>query len=239
MMMKLTRLTMALVAVSLLAPVGSFSGPRSADAAERPFTRNFPRCTLTPTGRNRYMILEPGYQLVLEGDDDGTAVRLVITVLDQTEMVGDVETRIVEERETEDGELSEVSQNFFAFCAENASFFYFGEQVDFYENGQVVNHDGSWRADEGGAKFGLQMAGLPLYGARYFQEFAPDVAEDRAEIVSLKEVVETPAGRFRGCLKTRETTLLEPDLKEFKFYAPGVGLIKDGELELVSSGNVN
>jgi hypothetical protein len=182
------------------------------------------------------MILEPGYRLVLEGDDDGEAVRLEILVLEETETVGDVVTRVVEERETKDGELFEVSRNYFAFCVENASFFYFGEEVDFYENGEVVSHEGSWRADEGDAKYGLQMPGLPLYGSRYYQEVAPDVAEDRAEILSLKEVEETPAGRFTRCLKVRETTPLEPDAREFKLYAPGVGLIKDADLELVEFG---
>jgi len=71
-----------------------------------------------------------------------------------------------------------------------------------------------------------------LLGARYFQEIAPEVAMDRAEITSLTEVVETPAGTFKKCLKTRETTPLEPDAEEFKWYAPGIGLIQDGVLKL-------
>jgi hypothetical protein len=108
--------------------------------------------------------------------------------------------------------------------------------VDFYENDQVVSHEGTWHAGVGGAKAGLQMAGLILLGARYFQEVAPRVAMDRAEIVSMDEVVRTPAGRFADVLKTRETTPLEPGTVELKYYAPGVGLIKDGELELVSYG---
>jgi hypothetical protein len=32
-----------------------------------------------------------------------------------------------------------------------------------------------------------------------------------------------PAGTFHNCLKSKETTPLEPDLLEYKFYAPGVG----------------
>src|SRR5690349_6549209 len=49
---------------------------------------------LTSTGRNPFFILEPGYQLVLEGGNE----RLTVTVLDDTKMVDGVETRVVEER---------------------------------------------------------------------------------------------------------------------------------------------
>src|SRR5438128_2154131 len=65
---------------------------------------------LTSRGKNPYFILEPGYQLVLEGGKE----RLVISVLNETKMVDGVETRIVEERETKNGKLVEVSRNFFA-----------------------------------------------------------------------------------------------------------------------------
>jgi len=45
--------------------------------------------------------------------------------------------------------------------------------------------------------------------------------------------LDTPAGVFTGVLKTEETTPLEPGEKEYKFYAPGVGLIQDNTLMLV------
>src|SRR5262245_57995974 len=81
---------------------------------------------LVSTGRNPFFVLEPGYQLVLEGDGD----QLVITVLDQTRVVAGVETRVVEERESEKGQLAEVSRNFFAISKRTNSVFYFGEEVD-------------------------------------------------------------------------------------------------------------
>jgi len=77
------------------------------------------------------------------------------------------------------------------------------------------------------------MPGLPLIKARYFQEIAPKVAMDRAEILSLSETVKTPAGVFTNALKTEETTPLEPLAKEAKYYARDVGLIQDGDLKLV------
>ena len=190
------------------------------------------KCNFSSIGRNQYFILEPGYQLTLEGVEDEDSVKLVTTVLARTEKVGNVEARIVEERETVNDKLTEISRNFFAFCTQTNSVFYFGEDVDIYENGIVVNHNGSWKADSGNAKAGLMIPGIILLGAKYYQEIAPDVAMDRAEILSDKEILQTPAGRFENCLKTEETTPLEPKAKEYKFYAPGIGLIKDGNLLL-------
>jgi hypothetical protein len=80
------------------------------------------------------------------------------------------------------------------------------------------------------------MPGQPLIGARYYQELAPKVAMDRAEVISLTDSMETAAGKFEGVLVTEETTPLEPDDKERKHYAAGVGLIKDGPMNLVRHG---
>ncbi len=187
---------------------------------------------LSATGRNPYFILEPGYQLVLEEGKE----RLTVTVLDETKTVAGVETRLVEERETKDGKLVEVSRNYFAISKRTNSAFYFGEDVDVYESGNVVSHKGAWLAGVKGAKFGLMMPGQVLLMARYYQEIAPGVAMDRAEIVSLSETVKTPAGEFKGCLKTEETTPLEPRNKEYKYYASEVGLVRDGSLKLVKYG---
>ena len=51
---------------------------------------------LSSTGRNRYFVLEPGFQLVLEGKEGGKTTVLTITVLNDTKMVDGVETRVVE-----------------------------------------------------------------------------------------------------------------------------------------------
>ena len=189
---------------------------------------------LSATGRNPYFVLEPGYRLILEGGKE----RLVITVLDETKTVDGVETRVVEERETKDGKLVEVSRNYFAISNRTNSVFYFGEDVDIYKGDRVASHEGAWLSGISGARFGLMMPGQALLKARYFQEIAPDVAMDRAEIVSMDEAVKTAAGVFSNCLKVEETTPLEPGNREYKYYAPGVGLLQDGSLKLVKYGNV-
>lgn len=203
-------------------------------AQEERWTDTFPReaYDFASTGRNPYFVLEPGYRLVLEGEEDGETISLIITVLDETRVVDGVETRVVEERESVGGELEEVSRNFFAICRRTNAVFYFGEEVDIYSGGRIVRHEGAWLSGEGGARFGLMMPGLPLLGAAYYQEIAPDVAMDRARIVSVAERFECPAGTFENCLKTEESTPLERG-HEFKYYAPGIGLVRDGACVLV------
>lgn len=85
---------------------------------------------LSSTGVNPYFVLQPGYQLILEGKEGQREVHLEITVLDETKMVDGVHTRVVEERESADGKLVEVSRNFFAISQRTNSVFYFGEDVE-------------------------------------------------------------------------------------------------------------
>jgi hypothetical protein len=189
-------------------------------------------CTLEPTGRNKYFILEPGFQLALEGKNE----KVTILVLDETREVDGVTTRVVEEREWKYDNLIEVSRNFFAFCKETNDVFYFGEEVDMYTDGILVSHRGAWIAGEKDARAGLIMPGNPSVSMKYYQEIAPDVAMDRAEIVGLDDTLDTPAGSFSDCLKTQEGTALNPLEREYKTYAPGIGLIQDEQLLLTGYG---
>jgi hypothetical protein len=59
---------------------------------------------------------------------------------------------------------------------------------------------------------------------------------DRVEIVSDREKIAVPAGTFENCVHTLETSPLEKGLKDHKWYAPGVGQVKDGDMVLVKYG---
>lgn len=193
-------------------------------------------CTFSATGSNPYFILEPNYRQVLVGNESGAAVEQTITVLNETREVNGTETRVVEERETEDGELLEISRNFFAICDETNSVFYFGEDVDDYENGAIVGHGGAWLVGEDNNKAGLIMPGTVLLGAKYYQEIAPDIAVDRAEIIETDGELVVPAGSFDDVLVISESNPLEPGVGELKYYAPGVGILQDEDLKLVEYG---
>lgn len=220
--------------------------PAPASGKKRPFTDEFPLgdCAAlvnsTAAGaRNRYFPLEIGrvwelsnQECVDAGDcDDLEEVR--ITVLNATEMVNGVLTRVVEEREWENGALDEVSLNFFAECQGTEDVYYFGEDV---EDGSGNPLPDGWRAGVNGAKPGLIFpGGAFLLGARYFTELAPGVALDRAEHKAMGLEVTVPAGTFHDCVMVLDTDALEKSKKgDKKVYCPGTGMVMDEELVLTS-----
>jgi len=191
--------------------------------------------TPAPTAENRFFVLKPGYELVLEGGNE----KVVMTVLDETKQIGETTTQIVEEREEKDGELAEVSRNYYAVSEKTGDVWYFGEDVQILKDGKVVSNSGSWRAGEKDAKPGLMMPGAPSHGLKYSQENAPGEAMDRVEIVGMDETIKTPAGTFTQCVKTEETSALRPEEKSIKTYAPGIGLVQDKDLLLTRYRLVN
>jgi len=231
--------SLPLVAVTLLLALPA-PAPAQEDFTEEFFIED---CSFSNQGRdNRFWSLHPGDQLVLEGEDEGETVEVTITVLPETETVQfttvhghqmTVHTRVIQERELVGGELAEVSRNFFARCRQTNDIFYFGEDVDIYEEGEIVSHEGAWRAGEDDAQPGIIMPGTVLLGARYFQEIAPDVALDQAENTGVHLDVEVPAGAFERCVQVMETSPLDPDAESEKLYCPGVGLVVDDATELV------
>ena len=194
------------------------------------------RCTFTTTGGNPYFPLWPGYALLLEGEeeDEGELIEIssLNTVLADTEMVDGVRTRVYEERESEDGELVEVSRNFMAYCRETGDVWYFGEDVDIYEDGEIVSHEGAWRAGANNALPGIFMPADPQVGQIFAQELAPGVAEDEAELVAAGETVDVALGTFTDTIRFLERSPLDGGTS-VKIYAREVGLLVDEPLERV------
>jgi len=199
------------------------------------YQADFPvdRSRLGTKGSNPYFNLTPGYQLSFrQGNDNAT-----LTVLNQTKSIDGVEARVMEVRETGNGKLAELTRDYFAIDSATNDVYYMGEDVDLYRDGKVVSHEGAWLSGVKGAKFGLMMPGKPRVGQRFYQEQAPGVDMDRAEIVSDHEKVVTPAGTFERCMHVLETNPLEKGTADHKWYAPGVGLVKDGDMLLVRYGS--
>jgi hypothetical protein len=194
---------------------------------------------------NSYFPLPVGQQWVLTGKEQGQTIGLQITVFDETETFFQgrkrVTTRVVEETEWEDtngngvideGEdLIEASLNYFA-QTDDGTVCYFGEDVDIYEGGIIVSHEGSWRADAPGHAPGIFMPAEPEVGMTFQQEVAPGIAEDEATIVGIG-TVKVPAGTFENAVRVRDFNPLDGS-KGFKWYAPNVGLVVDGPVKLVS-----
>jgi len=220
--------------------------------ADDDYTDEFPLgdCRFKPQGGNAYFQLSPArqayysnYRCVDMGECDELE-ELWITVLPEIrkiplEIDGEtvsVHARVVEEYETADGELAEISRNFFSTCKAMNDVYYFGEDVDIYEDGELASHDGAWLAGENGNQPGIIMPDRAfLLGARYYQEIAPGVAEDRAEHTDAGLTVEVPAGVFEDCVEVTENSTLDPGAESVKIYCPGIGLVMDDELELIAT----
>jgi len=226
------------ISAAIMAPAIGLAGNDSAPSANlnpRDFSTNidnplFPLSTLGPKtfeGQDT----DPDTGQVIE-------TRLESVVLGKSRKVAGVEVLVLEEKAFADGELVERALDFFA-QHEDGTVYYFGEAVDNYENGRIVNHDGSWLAGKNGAEPGIIMPADPVVGQTFNQENAPGVAQDQSRVLALDETVKTPAGKFKGCAKFEDTNPLDPQsTAEFKWYCPDVGLVRDedaeGFIELVS-----
>ncbi|HET9512392.1 MAG TPA: hypothetical protein VFO95_00585 [Gemmatimonadales bacterium] len=184
----------------------------------------------TAGSTNPWFPLQVGNVWRYEGEEDGEPAELTITVLNQTETVAGVVTRVVEEREELDGELVEVSRNYFA-QASDGTVCYFGEAVDIYHDDGSVTHEGAWRADQPGNAPGIAMPASPTPGVKFQMEAAPGIAEDEGTVVGTGKVT-VPAGTFTRTIRVREANPLDGD-KGYKWYAHGTGLLIDGPVKLV------
>jgi hypothetical protein len=185
------------------------------------------RKNLGPVGHNAYFPLTTGLKLHLT---DGHET-VIVSVLDETKVVDGVETRVVEEYETRAGVLVEISRNYFAVDKIRGDVYYFGEDVEIYEDGKVVSNDGAWHSGVDGAKFGLIMPGRPGVGDKFYLEMAPGAVE-RVEIASVDTRLETPARHFSNVVHAREYNELDGGTSE-KWYAPGIGMVGDDGMRVV------
>ena len=202
---------------------------------------NIGDCNFSTIDTNPYFILQPGYQLVFAGIEDNEPLIVTVTVSNDTKVVGEgIVVRTVKERtvDSKTGDLKELTKDYFAICEQTNSVYYFGEDVNNYEDGKLVDHEGSWLHDSDNARAGLIMPGTILLGSRYYQEIAPDVALDKAEIVNMNQTVKVPAGSFDNVIKMIETNDLEPGIEEANLHARGVGQVIDNDMKLVRYGYI-
>src|SRR3954454_1978906 len=182
---------------------------------------------------NRYWPMRPGARWVYESvDADGTAQHVEVTVLDETNTgAAGIDARVVHDVVTQDGATAEDTRDFYAQDADG-NIWYLGEQTSDSPPGEPPSTEGSWEAGVDGAQPGVAVPADPRPGLAYRQEHLAGEAEDAAVVLSTDEQVQTPTGTYTGALLTRETTPLEPDVAELKFYVPGVGQL----LTLQTSG---
>jgi hypothetical protein len=174
--------------------------------------------TVTP---NPYFPLIPGTGWIYEGGDE----TIIVTVTDDTKQILGITCIVVKDVVKENGGVIEETDDWYA-QDKVGNVWYFGEIARNYENGELVDIEGSWKAGVDGAKPGILMKAAPHLGDVYRQEFSLGDAEDIGEILSLTGTETVPAASCSGnCLVTKDYSPLEPDAVENKYYAPTIGLI--------------
>ena len=173
---------------------------------------------------NPYFPLPPGRTLVYEGQTSEGFNHSDFIITRKTKVIMGVTCIEVHDTVKLDGKLAEDTVDWFAQDAEG-NVWYFGENTGELVDGRFVTLDGTFTAGVKNDKPGIIMKAHPMIGDFYRQEFSLDNAEDFAEVNGLNETVTAgrPQRTFTHCLKTTETTPLETNLLEYKFYAPGIG----------------
>jgi hypothetical protein len=181
---------------------------------------------------NPYFPMVPGSRRVFrETDAQGGVRRVVVTVTKATKTIIGIETRVVHDIVTEDGQVTEDTYDWYAQDSQG-TLWYMGEDTKEYENGKLKTTEGSWQAGVDDAQPGIIIPAHPKPGMTYREEYFAGQAEDGAEILSLNAHAKVPYGTFDHVLQTRNYTPLEPDLVEEKFYVSGVGPV----LEITVTG---
>jgi hypothetical protein len=173
---------------------------------------------------NPYFPLVPGKTFIYEDHFAGSLMRDQFAVTRNTRVIAGVTCVEVHDSVFTDGALTEDTLDWFAQDMDG-NVWYFGENTQELEDGLITTIEGTFMAGVNGDKPGIVMKAHPAVGDFYRQEFSLGNAEDYAETLSLNESVRVPFGSFDHCLRSQETTPLEPDLLEDKFYAPGVGSV--------------
>ncbi len=168
-------------------------------------------------------------QDILEGTEAGAKIRVERTLLPKKhktfQIAGQkIDSLVMEDREFKDGKLAEVTLDYFAQDDEG-NVYYLGEDVDEYENGKVVNHEGAWLLGKDTQNPGVIIPAHPKVGDKFKSEDVNKEIYEEDEIVSVSETVSVPAGTYENCVKVKET--LADGTTEFKFHAPGVGWVRE------------
>lgn len=188
---------------------------------------------------NKYLPLAKFDRCVLEGEEDGAEIRVVRTLLDRTEpfrVDGEtVRVAIIKDKAFEDGELVERTLDYFG-QATNGAVYYFGEDVDDIEDGEVVGHEGQWRYGRDTNVLGVAMPHDPQVGDEWYFEFVPGITIERDRMIKRIDQKTVNGETYDDVIRIRE--FQDPGNEvEDKLYARGVGNIRelppDGKVDLV------
>jgi hypothetical protein len=173
---------------------------------------------------NPYWPMKPGTRWIYRGVEEGESPQDIVIVATATtkKLANGITARVVRDTARSEGQIVEDTVDWYAQDS-RGNVWYMGEQTAEFENGKVVSRAGSWEAGKDGAMPGIMIPAQPEVGQKYRQEYKKSAAEDNGEVLATSNMVEVKAGQYKGALVTMDTSTIEPDVVEFKFYAPNVG----------------
>ena len=181
---------------------------------------------------NTYLPLIPGTKLTYEAETEDGVETIITEVLNTTRVVDGVECVVFNDQVFLDGLLIEDTNDWFAQDDEG-NVWYMGEEVINYEYDDDDNligtdNDGAWEAGVDDALPGIVMWADPEAGVSYYQEYYEDEAEDMVMVVAAGVGVELEGSTtYEDCLQILDWNPLDPAVLEYKYFAPGVGLVKE------------
>jgi hypothetical protein len=162
-------------------------------------------------------------QVIQLGEEASESLRIEVTLLPDTRTIEwkgqRVEAAVSQFVAYLDGRIAEVALDYFA-QADDGAVWYFGEEVDNYEDGQIADHEGAWLAGRDGPP-GMIMPADPEVGDVYRPENIPDLVFEEVTVQAVGEAVDGPTGPVEGAVLVEEH-LMDGTI-EHKVFAPGYG----------------
>jgi len=184
---------------------------------------------------NPYLPLVPGTEWVYEAEDE----TVTVVVTEKTKLIEGITCIVVTDVVEEDDVLLENTDDWFAqdlsgnvwYCGEIAENFELFDGDD-PEEPELVDTEGSWKSGRDSAKAGILIPAEPEIGEVFRSEILLGDAEDAVEVISLTGTETSPAESCtETCLVTLDFSPLDPGVEENKYYAPGIGVIVEIDLE--------
>jgi hypothetical protein len=232
--------TKAVAVVTALAFAAAILGQASPASAASPASCKLPKfgpgasyhpkikpADFSPNVDNPLLPLVPGRTLVYTGTKDGKRALNIFATTSRTSVIDGVTTRVVEDRLYLNNVLEERTSDYYA-QDKCGNVWYFGEDTATLDkDGNVISTEGSFHAGVDGAQPGVFMQATPELGRQFRQEWYSGHAEDQFHAINLSATVTVPAGRYNNALQTEETTALESDVVDNKYFVPGIGEVKE------------
>lgn len=214
--------------LAVLLATSCLAGTSAAGAAHRsaPERRGF---TNPAEITNPYLPISSFRECRLAGDDEGTKLKVTRTLLNRTKAFRlqgqQIEAAVVRDRVIGDGKLIELTHDYFA-QNDAGTVFYLGEQVNEYEPGKPVSHEGQWLLGRDTNHPGVLMPAHPQVGDSFKSERVPGITHEVDHVVAGNGHAVVNGHTYRHVIKVRENAR-PPRETEFKQYARGIGVISE------------